>query len=122
MKSEDFEKLNAVYGQIYEISIMIGQLIDRRQCFNLDNFVETKEKLYLEAEELLKKIGKNGDFSGFVDICSKIKEQEAMNLTLLGGFRDELKKEMNKTNKKTKLVNAYANVETKQGNLLDFRQ
>lgn len=122
MKNEDFEKLNAVYGQIYEISIMIGQLIDRRQCFNLDNFIETKEKLYLEAEELLKKIGQNGDFSGFVDICSKIKEQEAMNLTLLGGFRDELKKEMNKTNKKTKLVNAYANVETKQGNLLDFRQ
>lgn len=122
MSSEDLEKLNAVYGQIYEISIMIGQLIDRKQCFNLDNFIDTKEDLYLEAELLLKKIGTNADFSRFVDLCSKIKEQEAMNLTLLNGFKDEIKKEMNQTNKKTKLVNAYSNVETKQGNLLDFKQ
>lgn len=122
MSSADFEKLNTIYGQIYEISIMIGQLIDRKQCFNLENFLEAKEELYNEAEELLKKIGKDADFSEFVDICSKIKEQESMNISALSLYRDEIKKEMRDTNKKSKLISAYSNVETKQGNLLDFRQ
>lgn len=122
MSAEDIEKLNTVYGQIYEISIMIGQLIDRKQCFNLENFLDAKEELYKEAEELLKKIGKDADFSEFVDICSKIKEQESMNISALSLYRDEIKKEMRDTNKKSKLISAYSNVETKQGNLLDFRQ
>ena len=122
MSAEDIEKLNTVYGQIYEISIMVGQLIDRKQCFNLENFLDAKEELYKEAEELLKKIGKDADLSEFVDICSKIKEQEAMNISSLSLYRDEIKKEKKDTNKKSKLISAYSNVETKQGNLLDFRQ
>lgn len=122
MSQENFEKLNILYGQIYEMSIVIGQLIDRKQINDIDNFLEMKENLFKEVEEILKNIGENADMSEFVEICTKIREQEALNINFLSVLGQEIKKEINKTNKKSKVVNAYSNVETKQGNLLDFRE
>ena len=122
MDNQNFEKLNLVYGQIYELSIMIGQLIDRKQLNGLDNFLDVKEGLYDEAEVILKELGENADLSDFVEICDKIREQESMNINLLTSMRDDVQKEINNANKKSKLINAYSNVETKQGNLLDFRE
>ena len=122
MDNQNFEKLNLVYGQIYELSIMIGQLIDRKQLNGLDNFLDVKEGLYDEAEVILKELSENADLSDFVEICDKIREQESMNINLLTSMRDDVQKEMNNANKKSKLINAYSNVETKQGNLLDFRE
>ena len=49
MEQNDINKLDVVYGQIYEVSIMIGQLIDRKQYYNLDNFLTVKEQLYTEG-------------------------------------------------------------------------
>lgn len=122
MEQNDINKLDVVYGQIYEVSIMIGQLIDRKQYYNLDNFLTVKEQLYTEAEQLLKNIGKDVDLSQFIDICTKIKDQEAINISLLNGIKTELQQEIRKVNKKSKVISAYANVETQQGNLLDFKQ
>ena len=122
MEQNDINKLDVVYGQIYEVSIMIGQLIDRKQYYNLDNFLTVKEQLYTEAEQLLKNIGKDLDLSQFIDICTKIKDQEAINISLLNGIKTELQQEIRKVNKKSKVISAYANVETQQGNLLDFKQ
>lgn len=122
MSTEYIEKLNSLYGEIYEISIMVGQLIDRRQYNGLDHFLDIKEKLFDDVEVVLKEIGKDVDLSQFSEICEKIKEQESMNINLLVQFRDNLKEQISQNNKKVKLVNAYNNVETKQGNLLDFRQ
>jgi hypothetical protein len=45
-----------------------------------------------------------------------------MNINLLTSMRDDVQKEINNANKKSKLINAYSSVETKQGNLLDFRE
>ena len=122
MDNENYEKLNLIYGQIYELSIMIGQLIDRNQLGGLDNFIDVKEGLYIEAEVILKDLGENADLSDFVEICDKIREQESMNINLLTSLRDDVQKEINNANKKSKLINAYSSVETKQGNLLDFRE
>ena len=122
MNTEYIEKLNSIYGEIYEISIMVGQLIDRRQYNGLDHFLDIKENLFSEAENLLKKIGENAELSQFSEICEKIKEQEAMNINLLTQYSNYLKEQISQNNKKAKLVNAYSNVELKQGNLLDFRQ
>ena len=36
--------------------------------------------------------------------------------------RDEIKKELGKTAKSSKLISAYSNAELKQGNILDYRQ
>lgn len=122
MSTEDIEKLNSVYGEIYEISIMVGQLIDRHQYDGIDHFLDIKENLFNDAEMLLKKIGESPELSQFAEICEKIKEQEAMNINLLTQYSNYLKEQISQNNKKAKLVNAYSNIETKQGNLLDFRQ
>ncbi len=122
MNTEYIEKLNSIYGEIYEISIMVGQLIDRKQYSGIDHFLDIKEKLFEDAEELLKKIGESPELAQFSDICEKIKEQESMNINMLMQCRDYLKEQISQNNKKAKLVSAYSNIETKQGNLLDFRQ
>lgn len=122
MSTELIEKLGSIYGEIYEISIMVGQLIDRKQYGSIDHFLDIKENLFNDADELLKKLGETPELSQYAELCEKIKEQEAMNINALVQNRDFLKQEMTKGNKKAKLVNAYNNVETKQGNLLDFRQ
>lgn len=122
MTDEQLAKLDSVYGEIYEISIMIGQLIDRKQYNGIDHFLEIKEKLFIEAEDLLKDISDKTKLEQFSEICEKIKNQEAMNINLLTQTRDEIKQEMSKGTQKAKIVNAYNTVETKQGNLLDFRQ
>ena len=122
MSNEQIEKLGSIYGEIYEVSIMVGQLIDRKQYNGMDHFLDIKEKLFEEAGELLKEIKDKENLEQFADICEKIKTQESMNINLLTQNRDDLKKEMSKGTKKAKLVNAYNNVETKQGNLLDYRQ
>lgn len=122
MDNEKIEKLGSLYGEIYEISIMIGQLIDRKQYNGIDHFLNIKENLFEEAAKILKEITDTTKIEQYADICEKIKEQEAMNINLLTQNRDALKQEMSKGTKKAKLANAYNNVETKQGNLLDFRQ
>lgn len=122
MEMDDFEKLNDLYNQIYEVAIMIGQLIDRRQHNGMDNILNVKENLYKEAEAILIKLGENVDLSRFVPICEKIREQEAININMLTNISNELKKQIDTANKKSKIVNAYSNTELKQGNLLDFRQ
>ena len=122
MSKEYIEKLSVLYGEIYEISIMIGQLIDRHQYESIDHFLEIKENLFNETAALLKKIGESSDLAQFYDICEKIKEQESMNINNLTLTKNQLKKEITQGNKKAKLVNTYNVVETKQGNLLDFRQ
>ena len=122
MSIEDFEKLGDLYNQIYEVAIMIGQLIDRRQHNGLDNILDVKENLYKEAQAILLKLGEDVDLSRFVPVCEKIREQEAMNINMLTGISAELKKQIDAANKKSKIVNAYSNTELKQGNLLDFRQ
>lgn len=122
MSKEYIEKLRALYGEIYEISIMIGQLIDRHQYESIDHFLEIKENLFNETAAILKEIGESSNLSQFYDICEKIKEQESMNINNLTLTKNQLKKEITQGNKKAKLVNTYNVVETKQGNLLDFRQ
>ena len=122
MDNQQIEKLGSIYGEIYEISIMVGQLIDRKQYSGIDHFLDIKEKLFTEAEDIFKNINDISQLEQFADICEKIKTQEAMNINLLTQNRDDLKKEMSKGTQKAKIVNAYNTVETKQGNLLDFRQ
>ena len=52
----------------------------------------------------------------------KIDEQERANINALTLVRDEIKKELHKTSKNTKLVSAYSGAEAVQGKILDFRE
>lgn len=119
--NELVENLKNLYEQLYDVSISIGQLIELGDLPSIEPYMELKDNIVKNIESLLPTL-KEEDLSEFADISLKIQEQEQMNITVLSGLQDILKKELSKANKKSKLANAYGNIETKQGNLLDFRQ
>ena len=121
--SNDLTNLELTYKKIYEVSIQIAQLIDRKIYTELVTYIKKKEQLFLEAGELLEKVkAKNEDTACLVEICTKIQKQEQENIVMLTAVKDDLKKELNKTAQNAKIVSAYSNTELKQGNILDYRQ
>lgn len=121
--SSDLTNLELTYKKIYEVSIQIAQLIDRKIYSELVTFINKKEQLFDEAGALLEKVNaKNEDTSSLVEICTKIQKQEQANIVALTVIKDDIKKELNKTAKSAKIISAYSNTELKQGNILDYRQ
>ena len=121
--SIDLDNLEMTYKKIYEVSVQIAQLIDRQIYSELVTFMSKKEQLFKEAGNLIEKVkAKNEDTSRLVEICTKIQKQEQENIVALSMVRDEIKKELGKTAKSSKLISAYSNAELKQGNILDYRQ
>lgn len=114
-------KLKNLYEQLYDVSISIGQLIEMADLTSIGAYMSIKDSLVTQIEELLPNF-KESDLEIFYDICMKIKQQEELNITVLTNLQSKIKAEINKTNKKSKVLNAYSNTELKQGNLLDYRQ
>lgn len=119
--SELLDNIKNLYEQLYDVSISIGQLIEIGDLSSISTYMELKDNIVKNIEALFPYINES-ELTQFEEICAKIDQQEQMNITVLAGLEDKLKKEISKANKKTKLASAYSNVETKQGNLLDFRQ
>lgn len=121
--SSDLKNLELTYKKIYEVSVQIAQLIDRQIYSELITFINKKEQLFNEAGVLLEKVRAQGlDTDSLIEICTKIQKQEQANIITLTTIKDDIKKELNKTSKNTKLISAYSNTEFKQGNILDYRQ
>lgn len=124
MSTTDVENLEMIYNKLYELSVQIGQLIDRKLYTELITFLAKKDKLLKEAEKVVQKLqGQNFNTENLTEICKKYQNQETINLNSLKLVRDDIKKELTKASKDSKLLNAYAaNKEIKQGNILDCRQ
>lgn len=121
--NDKISSLKLLYEQLYEISIEIGQLIDRKNYDQLNAYLAVKDDLMAQIEILFKDLSAEKiNLSSLESVCEKINAQEQANINALMMIKDSIKKELNKTIKKTKVANAYNNVETKQGNLLDYRQ
>ncbi len=122
-KNPDLNNLKIVYSQLYELSIQIGQLIDRELYNELITYLNKKDQLLAKSNELVKKLVNDSvDLSELEEICKKIDEQERANINALTLARDQIKKELHKTSKNTKLVSAYSGAEAVQGKILDFRE
>ncbi len=122
-KNPDLNNLKIIYSQLYELSIQIGQLIDRELYNELMPYLNKKDQLLAKSNELVKKLVESSvDLSELEDICKKIDGQEKANINALTMARDEIKKELHKTSKNTKLVSAYSGAEAVQGKILDFRE
>ncbi len=121
--SANLENLKMTYNRLYEVSLQIGQLIDRKLYSELVTFMNKKEQLLNEAGVLIEKLKQNEeDVQSLTEICTKIQKQEQANIIALTAVRDEIKKELTKASKNTKLISAYSNAEFKQGNILDYKQ
>lgn len=124
MSTTDVENLEMIYNKLYELSVQIGQLIDRKLYTELVTFLAKKDKLLKDAEKIVQKLqGQNFNTEKLKEICQKYQNQEIANINSLKLVRDDIKKELTKASKDSKLLNAYAsNKEIKQGNILDCRQ
>lgn len=121
--NNDLENLKLTYNRLYEISLQIGQLIDRQLYSELVTFMNKKDQILHESGVLIERLReKNVNVDSLTEICTKIQNQELANITALSTVRDDIKKELNKATKNTKLISAYSNTELKQGNILDYRQ
>ncbi len=118
------QNLEMIYNKLYELSIQIGQLIDRKIYSELITYMAKKEKLLKDAETLVQKLqGQDFDSEKLTEICTKYQKQELANIEALKAIKEEIKQELQKTAKSSKLLNAYAPYkELKQGNILDYRQ
>lgn len=115
------DELEVLYKKIYEVSIQIAELIDRKIYTELITFISKKEQLFKDADVLVQKVKDSAlDTSSLQDICQKIYKQEQENITALNAIKDDIRQELSKASKNTRIVNAYSNVELKQGNILDF--
>lgn len=114
-------ELEVLYKKIYEVSVQIAELIDRKIYTELITFINKKEQLFKKAEILVQKVKDSGlDASALKDICQKIYKQEQENIKALNAIKDDIRQELAKASKNTKIFKAYSNVELKQGNILDF--
>lgn len=121
--NDKISSLKLLYEQLYEISIEIGQLIDRKNYEQLNAYLTVKDDIIAQISILFQDVNvEQANLSSLESVCEKINTQEQANINALGMIKDSIKKELNKANKKTKVASAYNNVETKQGNLLDYRQ
>ncbi len=118
------QNLEMIYNKLYELSVQIGQLIDRKIYSELITFMAKKEKLLKEAEIEVKKLqGQEFKSDKLKEICIKYQNQEMANIEALKTIKEDIKQELTKTAQSSKLLNAYSpNKELKQGNILDYRQ
>lgn len=121
--SLDLDNLEIVYKKYYEISLQIKELIERKLYNELAAFISKKEMIFQEAQVFVERIQKNNeDASRLAPLCQLIHNQEKENIELLSAIREDIKQEMRKINKNTKLMKAYSLSEKKQGSILDFRE
>lgn len=121
--SLDLDNLELVYKKYYEISLQIKELIERKLYNELAALISKKETIFQESQIYAKRIQEaNEDASRLAPLCKLIHNQEKENIELLTAIKNDIKEEMCKVSKNTKLAKAYALSERKQGSILDFRE
>ncbi len=122
--SIDLKNLEITYKKLYEISVQIGQLIERELYSDLLGFIERKDQLLAESAELLDKANAHRENTAHLhELFTKFAEQEKLNIEALSRIRDKIEDELHKISADKKIVGAYAAPEEKhQGNILDFRE
>lgn len=119
----DYSQLKLVYEKIYNISMEIDTLILEHKFEEVPETVDKRDKLMEQLEQA--KIALP-DFDQYPDeikqLVQKLKEQELKNIERLEVFKTWLRKELEKTTKKSKLVSAYSGLGPKASSLVDVRE
>ena len=117
----DIDELEIIYKKIFQISVQITELIDRKIYSELITFINKKKLLYNDADILVQKVKTKGlDTSPLHDICQKIYNQEQANIVALNQIKEDVRQELTKTSANTKILNAYLKNDSPKGNILDF--
>lgn len=121
--SLNLDNLRIIYERYYEISLQIGELIERDLTDELLPFIHQKGQIFKEASVFVEKIRQSGeDASQLNELCTKIQEQERSNIKKLQEIKLNIKEELKTTAKTNKLISAYSASEFKKGSILDFSE
>ena len=118
--SLNMDNLEMKYKQLYEISLQIGELIERGLYNEISTYAAKKDKVLAEVIKFSQKITQSGEDSSYLrPLCLKIEAQEKKNLEALNKIREEIKEELHKSNQTHKIVNEYSSSIPESGNILD---
>lgn len=114
------DNLEMKYKQLYEISLQIGELIERGLYNEISTYAAKKDKVLAEVIKFSQKVAQSGEDNSYLrPLCLKIEAQEKKNLEALNKIREEIKEELHKSNQTHKIVNAYSSSIPESGNILD---
>lgn len=117
------DNLEMKYKQLYEISLQIGELIERGLYNEISTYASKKDQILSEIVKLSEKVTQNGEDSSYLrPLCLKIEAQEKANLEAMDKIRERIKTELHQSTKTQKVVNAYSSSILESGNILDFSQ
>ena len=118
--SLNMDNLEMKYKQLYEISLQIGELIERGLYNEISTYAAKKDKVLAEVIKFSQKVAQSGEDSSYLrPLCLKIEAQEKKNLEALNKIREEIKEKLHKSNQTHKIVNAYSSSIPESGNILD---
>lgn len=115
-------KVEDIYSRLYELSKQIAELLEKEIYTELVTYINKKKSLLHEANMIISTIDKDKiNTKKLEDIAKKYTQQEKLNLKKISKIKANLKIELNKTTKNSKLLNAYKDdKEYIYGNILDF--
>ena len=115
-------KVEDIYSRLYELSKQIAELLEKEIYTELVTYINKKKSLLHEANMIISTIDKDKiNTEKLEDIAQKYTQQEKLNLEKISKIKANLKIELNKTTKNSKLLNAYKDdKEYIYGNILDF--
>lgn len=118
--SLNMDNLEMKYKQLYEISLQIGELIERGLYNEISVYVTKKDNILADVLKLSKKVSENGEDSSYLrPLCLKIEAQEKANLEAMDKIRERIRNELRENTKTQKIVNAYSSSIPESGNILD---
>lgn len=105
----DFNQLKLLYEQIYSISMEIESLIDEKKFEELPHSVAKRDKLTELLSEMRKEDSNNANYPVEIqELIKNLDAQELKNIERLEKIKEELRKELEKTSKSSRLVSAYS--------------
>lgn len=118
----DYNQLKLIYEKIYSMSLEIENLIDTNNYEELLPTVTRRDKLTLQLEDVRKSFPKVEDYPAELqELIATLKAQELKNMERLELLKQGLRKELEKVNKNTKIMSAYA-PNTAESSIIDITE
>ena len=122
MQSEQqFEQLMLQYRQLKNGALDIARLIEKEDFDSAINLIKMREGIFLSCKTIRRYLELTPEQQKEADkIFNEIKELELQNINTLEQNLENVKSELNRTQKVQKLNKAYQNNDNSQGTIVNF--
>ena len=122
MQSEQqFEQLMLQYRQLKNGALDIARLLEKEDFDSAINLIKMREGIFLSCKTIRRYLELTPEQQKEADkIFNEIKELELQNINTLEQSLENVKSELNRTQKVQKLNKAYQNNDNSQGTIVNF--